>query len=125
MFNEILNQFPDDTFIRLDGLDAAICGILKTENGEHKIYLKSDLTSGDFLIEKEISNDKSLNGVACKTTDSSQFIYDLDEILNCLVSDSDMDYDEAMEWYSFNINSLSYLKNGPVFMEDYFDEDEY
>lgn len=81
MLEQILERFDDHGFIKLDGHDAAVRGVVENNEGLHLMY-------------------------------SLQAIYDE------LIKNSDMDYDDAREFYDFNILPLSMMENGPVFLED-------
>ena len=54
--------------------------------------------------------------VGYDNTCTSRLIYSFELILDCLQKDSEMDRDEAEEFFWFNIESLYLMNNGPDFI---------
>ncbi len=60
--------------------------------------------------------------VGYDNTCGSRLLYSYELIVACLQKDSEMDFDEAQEFFWFNIESLSLNPNGPDFVyPDHFE----
>ena len=52
-------------------------------------------------------------------SDDGRAVYSYDKMIECLMLEDDMTYDEAIEWIDFNtIRALPYYPNGPIVVYD-------
>lgn len=50
---------------------------------------------------------------------NGRIIYNFDKMVECLMKDDGMEYEEAVEFIEYNtIRSLPYVQNGPIIMYD-------
>ena len=78
----IIENYPDEQFLKIDGFDDAILGV----------------------------ETKTLN-----------LVYSKSLIINTLMSRDKMSYDEAIEYYEFNIEGAYLGEDTPIYVDDMFD----
>lgn len=65
----------------------------------------------DSIVFESPSYDNAIIG----TDDNSRVVYDYDKMVECLMEEDGMDYEEAVEFIDYNtIRSLPYYPNGPI-----------
>ena len=62
--------------------------------------------------------DEAIIGFADRCGMQSIVAYDFDKVIDILVDKYDMDEDEAMEWYDFNMLGAYMGENTPIFVTD-------
>jgi hypothetical protein len=77
----------------------------------------------DFLFIKLDGLDAAITG-HCLSGGDQVLVYSLGSILQILVDRDGMDFDEALEFYYFNIEPLGMMKRGPYFFDDISDDSE-
>ena len=55
-------------------------------------------------------------GIGCQYSKNRVVVYEEDRIIFTLISDSEMEYEEAWEYYSFNIQGMWVGENTPIIM---------
>jgi len=63
--------------------------------------------------------DKAIIGLSLRTPNKSNFIYSINKIIKVLMEQGDK-YDEAVEWFEFNIKPLENIDENyaPMFFDD-------
>jgi len=63
--------------------------------------------------------DDAIIGLSIRKPNLTNFIYSVNKIIKVLMEDN-ATYDQAVEWYEFNIRPLENLdeKNSPIFFDD-------
>lgn len=81
LLEEIIEAYPDETFLKADGLDEAIIGV---------------------------------------DQDSCRLIYSINKCLDILMKGYDVDYEEAIEYFNFNVSGAYMGEKTPIWCEDNF-----
>lgn len=81
LLEEIIEAYPDETFLKADGLDDAIIGI---------------------------------------DPDSYRLIYSVSKCLDILMKNYDVDYEEGLEYFNFNVSGAYMGEKTPIWCEDNF-----
>jgi hypothetical protein len=82
MLEEILEYYPDETFLKADGLDSAVIGV---EIGE-----------------------------------PMRLIYSVTKIIEHLVTEDEMELEDAMEHFEFNIRGSYVGEQTPIWCDDMY-----
>jgi hypothetical protein len=82
MLEEILEYYPDETFLKADGLDSAVIGV---QIGE-----------------------------------PMRLIYSVTKIIEHLVTEDEMDLEDAMEHFEFNIRGSYVGEQTPIWCDDMY-----
>ena len=72
-----------------------------------------DMGHEDSVIFEAPDYDEAIVGV----TDEGQVVYDYDKMVQCLVDDDGMTWEEAIDFIEYNtIRTLPYVQNPPIIM---------
>jgi hypothetical protein len=82
MLEEILEYYPDDTFLKADGLDSAVIGV--------------------------------------QVGEPMRLIYSVTKIIEHLVTEDEMDLEDAMEHFEFNIRGSYVGEQTPIWCDDMY-----
>ena len=70
-----------------------------------------------------VFNDKAYVDAYIGMSSDGRPVYSYDKMVECLMVEDNMTYDEAVEWIDFNtIRALPYYPNGPIVL---YDDPEY
>ena len=58
--------------------------------------------------------DEAIVGIGCQYSKSPVVVYDEERIIFSLISEQEMEFEEAWEWYSFNIAGAWVGENTPI-----------
>ena len=64
--------------------------------------------------------DKAVIGVATDFTEQPRLIYSVEKCIEILMENDEMDYTDAMEYFTFNVSG-AYFENGPIWCWDDFE----
>jgi hypothetical protein len=82
MLEEILEYYPDETFLKADGLDSAVIGV--------------------------------------QVGEPMRLIYSVTKIIEYLVTEDEMDLEDAMEHFEFNIRGSYVGEQTPIWCDDMY-----
>jgi hypothetical protein len=82
MLEEILEYYPDETFLKADGLDSAVIGV--------------------------------------QVGEPMRLIYSVTKIIEHLVTEDEMDLEDAMEHFEFNIRGSYVGEQTPIWCDDMY-----
>ncbi len=82
MLEEILEYYPDETFLKADGLDEAVIGV---QIGE-----------------------------------PMRLIYSVSKVIEILVTEDEMEFEDAMEHFDFNIRGSYVGEQTPIWCDDMY-----
>jgi hypothetical protein len=82
MLEEILEYYPDETFLKADGLDSAVIGV--------------------------------------QVGEPMRLIYSVTKIIEHLVTEDEMDLEDAMEHFEFNIRGSYAGEQTPIWCDDMY-----
>jgi hypothetical protein len=68
--------------------------------------------------------DAAIIGVASRIGSEDFLVYSREKCIEILMSDDEMDYDEAAEFLDFNVAGAYVGEATPAFMEEYEEEEE-
>lgn len=51
--------------------------------------------------------------------EEKRLVYDIDTLLSCLAEEYGWDPVGCLEWFDYNIFSLTYMKGGPLFFDEF------
>jgi hypothetical protein len=63
--------------------------------------------------------DEALIGIGCRCGMHDVAAYDMDKVISILINKYEMDYEEASEWYEFNIVGSYAGKDTPLFINNF------
>lgn len=70
-----------------------------------------------------VFDDKAYVDAYVGMSSDGRAIYSYDKMIECLITEDNMTYEEAMEWIDYNtIRALPYYPNGPIVL---YDDPEY
>jgi len=102
---------------------------LDTPNQNGRIYPKDEImkfikkikmNKRDLLIEighedSIVFENPSYDNAIIGTDESGRVIYDYNKMVQCLIDEDGMEYEEACEFIDYNtIRALPYVENGPI-----------
>jgi hypothetical protein len=82
MLEEILEYYPDETFLKADGLDSAVIGV--------------------------------------EIAEPMRLIYSVTKIIEHLVTEDEMDLEDALEHFEFNIRGSYVGEQTPIWCDDMY-----
>jgi hypothetical protein len=82
MLEEILEYYPDETFLKADGLDSAVIGV--------------------------------------EIAEPMRLIYSVSKVIEHLVTEDEMDLEDALEHFEFNIRGSYVGEQTPIWCDDMY-----